>query len=222
MRVLLVEDDQKFSRNLKKALEIEGYVVDTAFDGARGLALGLRTLYDLIIMDVMLPKQDGMSVVSELRQREIQAPVIMLTARGELEDRVAGLDSGADDYLVKPFGFEELFARLRSLLRRKKTIENLTLTMDTLMINPGARAVLRAGTPIALTPKEYRLLLYLMRNRTRIVPRSELTSLLWKKRPAGNLLDVHIRYLRRKIDDAFPRKLIHTVKGVGYQLSEGR
>jgi DNA-binding response OmpR family regulator len=218
MHILLVEDDVKFAKNLRTALEIEGYKVDVASDGMRGLARGLRPTYDLIIMDRMLPKKDGVSVVAELRNQNIQIPIIILTARGELEDRVSGLDSGADDYLVKPFGFEELFARLRSLLRRKKTTEQPLLRAQDLEVDPASREVRRAGSLVQLSPKEYRLLLYLLRNRHKVITRGELTRLLWKVRPTGNQLDVHIRYLRRKIDDGQAKKIIYTVKGVGYKI----
>ena len=218
MNILLVEDEPKFAKNLKTALEIEGYQVHIAPDGESGLSHGQNRANDLIIMDLMLPKKDGVSVVRELRKHNVQVPIIMLTARGELADRVAGLDSGADDYLVKPFGFEELFARLRSLLRRKKTTEQPLLKIDNLELDLAKRKVRRAGSLIQLSPTEYKLFLYLMRNRTKVVTRDELIAHLWKARPTSNQLDVYIRYVRKKVDDGFAKKIIHTVKGVGYEI----
>lgn len=218
MSILLVEDDKKFAKNLKKALEIQGYNVDLAVDGVTGLSLGSLPKYELIVLDVMLPKLNGVSVCSGLRKNNVQIPIIMLTAKGELQDRVAGLDSGADDYLIKPFGFEELFARLRSLLRRRKTTDQPVITFGDLVVDPATRQVHRAGRSVSLTPKEYKLLVHLLRNRNNIVTRDELTSHVWSTPPLGNQLDVYIRYLRKKIDDGYAKKIIYTVKGVGYTI----
>ena len=218
MKILLVEDSIKFAKNLKRALEIEGYSVDIAHDGAVGFDMGISPLYDLIILDVMLPKKDGLLVCSELRRHGIQIPIIMLTAKDELRDKVLGLDSGADDYLVKPFGFEELFARLRSLLRSKKTSKPLVLKEGDLVLSSATHTVKRGGKTIQLTPKEYKIAFYLLRNSDRVVSRDELTAELWKTKPVGNELDVHISYLRKKINHGHTKKFITTIKGVGYRI----
>lgn len=218
MNILLIEDDKKLVKNLRKALEIEGYNVVVAYDGIAGFRKGLNTKHDLIILDLMLPKKDGVEICKELRKHNVQIPIIMLTAKDSPHDRVLGLDSGADDYLVKPFGLPELFARLRSLARRRKTTDRPILRISNLVLNPSTREVKRGRKSIHLTPKEYKLLEYLLRNANKALTRMELIARLWKLKPKGNELDVHIRYLRKKVDDGYSKKLIHTVKSVGYKI----
>ncbi len=221
MRILIIEDDVSFMKNLKRALELEGHEVDTAYDGVVGLKKAIRNMNDAIILDLMLPKKDGLQVCRELRDAKIATPIIMLTARGLLDDRVMGLDSGADDYLIKPFGFEELSARLRSLFRRRKTIlEPAILKIADIIFNPAIHEITRNGKTLPLAPKEYKLLYYFLRNQRRVIPREELIAYLWKSKPKGNDLDVHIRYLRKKIDNGRKEKLIRTVKSVGFQIRD--
>lgn len=222
MAILLVEDERSFAQALKKGLEIEHYSVDVAYDGDEGLRKGTQKDYDIIMLDLMLPKMDGIEVCKELRRRNVQTPIIMITARDRLEDRVEGLDSGADDYLVKPFDFDELLARTRSLLRRKKTTAPVVLKIADLELNPATHEVKRAGKIISITPKEYELLDYLMRYPNRAITRQQLLEHIWQSETdkSGNTVDVHIRYLRRKIDDGYDKKLIHTVRGAGYKIKD--
>jgi DNA-binding response OmpR family regulator len=222
MTILVVEDEKKLSDILKKALTSERYTVDTAFDGEEGLQKALKNTYSLIVLDIMLPKKDGMEVCKELRARQIHTPVIMLTARASLTDKVTGLDIGADDYLTKPFGLEELFARIRTVLRRRKTTDSLILKTADLIIDIKKHEVTRASQVIALTPKEYRLLHTLLRQNGEAITRNELINAAWGPdfKEANYDLNVHMRYLRRKIDEPFAKPLIHTVRGVGYSLHE--
>jgi len=219
MTILLIEDEYKFARVIKKGLEIERYTVDVAYDGEEGLRRGLKNEYDVILLDLMLPKKDGMDVCRELRNRKIQAPIIMLTARDKVEDRIQGLDVGADDYLVKPFDFSELLARIRALLRRRKTTEQTKLKVGDLVLDPASHQVKRSGKMIRLNPKEYSLLDYLMRYPDRILSKDQLIEHVWGPdvEHSGNQLAVYIRYLRRKVNSR-QKEAIQTVRGVGYKI----
>lgn len=222
MAILIIEDERKLVDILKRALKGERYSVDVAYDGEEGLEKAMKNNYALIILDIMLPKKDGFTVCKELRQRQIHTPIIMLTARGSVEDRVAGLDVGADDYLIKPFGLNELFARVRAVLRRPKTTEaNITKVAD-LVIDRKKHEVTRAGKVIALTPKEYKLLDTLVSNPGEAVNRRKLIDHAWGPtfKETNNELNVHIRYLRSKVDSGKNKPLIHTVRGVGFVLKE--
>jgi DNA-binding response OmpR family regulator len=198
----------------------DGYAVDSAFDGEEGEELALSTDYDVIILDIMLPKIDGLDVCRELRNQRVKTPILMLTARDAVGDRVIGLDSGADDYLVKPFALEELRARLRALLRRESVDRSNLLTAGDLRLDPATRFVERRGQTIGLTTKEYSLLEYFMRNPNRLITREMAESHIWSYdfQATSNVIDVYIRRLRRKIDDPFEDKLIETVRGGGYRL----
>lgn len=222
MAILVVEDERKLSDILKTALTSEKYAVDTAYDGDEGLDKAMKNSYDAIILDIMLPKRDGIEVCKELRKNQIHTPIIMLTARATLQDRVGGLDVGADDYLTKPFGIEELFARIRAVLRRRKTTDSLILKVGDLVLDPKKHEVSRGGSVVQLTPKEYRLIELLMRNHGRALTRQELINAAWGPhfKETNNDLNVHMRYLRRKIDPDNMKPLIHTVRGVGYILRE--
>ncbi|MFN8454794.1 MAG: response regulator transcription factor [Anaerolineae bacterium] len=223
MRVLLVEDDRKISTYVKRGLEEQGYAVDVAYTGRDALEWAAVVNFDLIVLDLMLPEMDGLTVCRALRSRGEKAAILMLTARDAIEDRVAGLDAGADDYLVKPFALTELLARLRALTRRRSAGEARTsllqladLTLDTL-----TRRVRRGGKFIDLTSKEYAVLECLLRDPERILTRTEIAEYVWNYDVynQSNVVDVYIRNLRRKIDDPFELKLIQTVRGAGYRLS---
>ena len=220
MRILLVEDNKHLSNSLKRTLEDDGYVVDTAYDGVDGEEMGLMSCFDAIILDVMLPGRNGLDVCRELRNKRITTPILMLTARDALEDRVRGLDSGADDYLVKPFEVDELRARIRSLLRRDSANKSGVLQVADLVLDPAAHTVSRAGTSIDLTAKEFSLLEYLMRHPNHLMTREMAEEHLWSydHMVASNVVDVYIRRLRRKIDDPYEVKLLETVRGAGYRL----
>jgi two-component system, OmpR family, copper resistance phosphate regulon response regulator CusR len=222
MSILIVEDEKKLVDILKRALKGERYSVDVAYDGEEGLEKAMKNNYALIILDIMLPKKDGFAVCKELRQHQIHTPIIMLTARGSVEDRVTGLDVGADDYLMKPFGLNELFARIRAVLRRPKVTEaNITKVAD-LIIDRKKHEVTRAGKVIPLTPKEYKLLDTLITNPGEAINRRKLIDHAWGPtfKETNNELNVHIRYLRSKIDGGKNKPLIHTVRGVGFVLKE--
>jgi DNA-binding response OmpR family regulator len=220
MRILLVEDNRQLNNSLRLSLVDDGYAVDVAFDGVEAEELAEITPYDIIILDIMLPKKNGLDVCRSLRNQRINTPILMLTARDALEDRVAGLDSGADDYLVKPFALEELRARLRALLRRESGNRSGLLEIDNLTLDPATHYVQRDGAPVELTSKEYALLEYMMRNPNRLITREMAESHVWSYDydGASNVVDVYIRRLRRKIDDPYPRKLIETVRGAGYRM----
>ncbi len=220
MRILLVEDNRRLSDSLKRSLVDDNYAVDTAYDGQEGEELAELTPYDVIILDVMLPRKDGIEVCRALRNRRIKTPILMLTARDALEDRVLGLDSGADDYLVKPFEMEELRARLRALLRREADDKGGQIAIADLVLDPATHFVQRGGQPIELTAREYALLEYLMRNANRLITRQMAESHLWSYEATvlSNVVDVYIRRLRSKIDDPFDIKLIETIRGSGYRL----
>jgi DNA-binding response OmpR family regulator len=214
MRILLVEDDKKVASFIRKGLEEEGYAVDVAADGEAGLFMGLDRLHDLIILDVMLPKKPGFQVLRELRQAKVATPVLMLTARDTVEDKVQGLDAGADDYLTKPFVFAELLARVRALLRRRAEARSPRLQVADLLLDPATRSVTRDG--------EFALLEYLMRNAGRVLTRTAITEHVWDYDfdSGTNVIDVYVNYLRKKIDAGHEPKLLHTVRGAGYVLRE--
>jgi DNA-binding response OmpR family regulator len=220
MRILLVEDNRRLSDSLRRTLEEDGYAVDTAFDGPDGEEMGLMTGYDVIILDLMLPGKDGLEVCRELRDRRIGTPILMLTARDALDDRVRGLDSGADDYLVKPFEVAELRARIRALLRRQSSSKSGLIQVADLALDPAAHTVRRGDRPIELTAKEFSLLEYLMRHPNHLVTRQMAEEHLWSYDHvvASNVVDVYIRRLRSKIDDAWEVKLLETLRGSGYRL----
>ncbi len=222
MRILLIEDNRRLSESLSKTLVEDGYVVDQAYDGAEGEDLALLTPYDVIILDVMLPIRDGIEVCRSLRDQKVNTPILMLTARDALEDRVLGLDSGADDYLVKPFEIQELRARLRALLRRDSGSKAGNLVIHDLRLDPATHYAWRAENALDLTAKEYALLEYMMRNPNRLITREMVVTHLWDydQQIASNVVDVYIRRLRRKVDDPYEVKLIETVRGAGYRLHD--
>jgi DNA-binding response OmpR family regulator len=220
VRILLVEDNRRLNDSLLQSLLEDGYAVDPAYDGLEGEEMAQVYPYDAIILDIMLPKKNGLEVCRELRNQRVNVPIIMLTARDTVEDRVSGLDSGADDYLVKPFAMEELRARLRALLRRKSDDKSGLLKVGDLILDPATHAVERAGQVVELTAKEFSLLEYFMRNANRVVTRSMVENHIWSYdfQASSNVVDVYVRRLRRKLDDPFDEKLIETVRGVGYRL----
>jgi two-component system copper resistance phosphate regulon response regulator CusR len=220
MRILVVEDEPKTSAYLAKGLGESGFVVDVAADGEAGLALAIPGDYALLIVDVMLPRRDGFSLVSNLRRAGVPTPVVFLTARDHVEDRVRGLDLGADDYLVKPFAFSELLARIRSVLRRGAPHPPDQLRVADLEIDFPRQRVARSGRRIELTAKEFALLSLLARRAGQPLSRTVIAEQVWDMNfdPGSNVVDVHVRRLRSKVDDPFERKLIHTVRGVGYLL----
>jgi two-component system, OmpR family, copper resistance phosphate regulon response regulator CusR len=221
-RILVVEDESKVARALREGLERQGYKVVVAPTGEEGFFLVNAEEFDLVILDLMLPGRDGLQVLSTLRKRGLETPVLILTARDAIEDRVQGLDSGADDYLVKPFAFPELLARVRALLRR--TEQGPQLRLADLEMNVVARNVKRRGQYLELTAREFELLEYLLRHKEQVVSREMLARNVWKEparaTPLDNVMDVHINRLRGKVDEPFDRKLIHTVRGVGFVLRE--
>jgi DNA-binding response OmpR family regulator len=220
VRILVIEDNKRLSNSLRMTLEDDGYAIDTAYDGLDGEEMALMGTYDIIILDIMLPQKDGLAVCKELRNKRINTPILMLTARDALDDRVQGLDSGADDYLVKPFEVDELRARIRALLRREAPSKSALLQVGDLTVDPATHAVERAGESIDLTAKEYSLLEYFMRHPNHLVSREMAESHLWSYDHvvASNVVDVYIRRLRRKIDDPYQVKLFETVRGAGYRL----
>jgi len=222
MRILLVEDNHRLSDSLRATLIEDGYAVDAAYDGLEGEEMALLTPYDVIVLDIMLPKRDGIEVCHSLRDQKNTTPILMLTARDALDDRVLGLDSGADDYLVKPFEIKELRARLRALLRRETGNKSGNLLIEDLRLDPATHYVWREEKPIDLTAKEYALLEYMMRNPNRLITREMVIGHLWDydQSIASNVVDVYIRRLRRKVDDPFKVKLIETIRGAGYRLHD--
>lgn len=220
MRILVVEDEAAIAAFIADGLAKAGYGVDLANDGPDALHWVAITTYDLIILDVMLPGMDGLTICEVMRQRGVVAPVLMLTARDAIDDRVAGLDSGADDYLVKPFAFAELLARIRALLRREPALLGTVLHVADLSLDTRNHEVSRNGEPITLTTKEYRLLELLMRHPNQTITRDAIAEHIWNYEfdNITNLIDVHIHALRRKLDDPYSTKLLHTVRGVGYRL----
>lgn len=221
MRVLVIEDEHKIARALKKALEQETYAVDVAYDGDEGYAMATTEPYDVAVIDRMLPGQhDGISIIKAMRDAKIHTPVLLLTALGSVSDRTTGLDSGADDYLVKPFALEELLARVRALLRRPAEQHATVLTAGDLSLNTVTFEVKRAGKPIQLTGKEFALLEFLMRNQNRPLPKSTIISHVWDYDAdvLPNTVEVYVKYIRNKIDQPFDKPLIHTIRGFGYKL----
>jgi DNA-binding response OmpR family regulator len=221
MRILVVEDEKKVASFIKKGLQQEGYAADTVYDGQEAIQNATTFDYDLVILDLMLPRRSGLDVLREIRSKKTTLPVLVLTAKGALEDKVAGLDAGADDYLIKPFAFAELSARIRALLRRGAQ-ENTRLRIADLEMDTAARQVRRAGQVIDLKMKEYALLEFLLRNANRAVTRTMIVEHVWDIHfdSVSNVVDVHINSLRNKIDKGFQPPLIHTVRGVGYMLSD--
>ncbi|MFN8594761.1 MAG: response regulator transcription factor [Anaerolineae bacterium] len=221
MRLLIVEDERQIASFLERGLKEEGYAVDVVYNGNDGLDWAAAVEYDLIVLDVMLPGRDGYSVCRELRQRGVKTPVLMLTARDTVDDRVTGLDSGADDYLVKPFAFKELLARLRAITRRQGESKSVELQLADLTLNTLTHSAQRGDRRIELTAKEYALLEFLLRNPNRVLSRTQIGEHVWNLDfvPESNVVDVYIRYLRKKIDEGFDLKLIKTMRGSGYLIS---
>jgi len=222
MRILVVEDEKKVANFIKHGLEEERYIVEIAGDGITGLDIAMNNHFDAMLLDVMLPGKDGFTLLREIRDAGISTPVIMLTARGNVEDRVSGLDLGADDYLPKPFSFEELAARLRSILRRSSPEKTTKLRCGDLILDTVSHLAYRQGREIELTTKEYALLEYLMRNKNRILSRSTITQHVWKHNfdPESNIIDVYIKRLRSKIEKDDIKPLIQSIRGVGYRMRE--
>jgi DNA-binding response OmpR family regulator len=225
MRILVVEDEQKVANALREGLEGERYDVVVERTGENAFFRLTTEAFDLILLDLGLPGRDGLEILATLRAKGVKTPVLILTARDTLQDRVAGLDSGADDYLVKPFAFAELLARIRALLRRGRAAESPRLAVGDLTMDLITRKVIRGGTPVELTVREFELLEYLMRYEGQVVSRETLARDVWKETarttPLDNVIDVHIARLRRKVDVERPVRLIHTVRGVGFMLREG-
>ena len=221
MRVLLVEDDSRIASLLAKGLREQAYAVDIARDGEHALYQTAINEYDLVVLDVMLPLKDGRTVCRELRAGGFLAPILMLTARDAVEDRVAGLDSGADDYLTKPFDFAELLARLRALMRRSNGLRPQIARVADLTLNTASHAVTRAGKPVSLTAKEYALLEFLVLNEGRVMGREQIGQHVWDENfdAFSNIIDVYVKRLRGKLDSGYPHRLIHTRRGEGYILS---
>jgi DNA-binding response OmpR family regulator len=226
LRILVVEDERKVAKALKEGLEAESYSVDIAHTGEEGFFLMNSQMFDLLVLDVMLPGRSGLEILSALRLRGPRIPVLLLTAKDAVEDRVKGLDAGADDYLVKPFAFPELLARVRALLRRGKSEPVTSLQVQDLHMDLVSRAVRRGAQTIDLTAREFEVLEYLLRHQGQVVSREMLARDVWKETtrhtPLDNVIDVHMARLRRKIDERFPVKLVHTVRGVGFVLKSER
>jgi DNA-binding response OmpR family regulator len=221
LRILLVEDEARMAAIIAKGLREQSYAVDIARNGEQALYDAAINSYDLVILDVLLPGQDGYSVCRSLRASGLSVPILMLTALGTVDARVAGLDSGADDYLAKPFDFKELLARLRALLRRPPQVRPETIRIDNLTIDTGSHTAARAGRPVTLTAKEYALLEFLAQNENRIVGREQIAEHVWDETfdPLSNVIDVYVKRLRAKLDSGHGRRLIHTRRGEGYILS---
>ncbi|MDG5789843.1 response regulator transcription factor [Evansella sp. AB-P1] len=225
-RILIIEDEEKISRVIQLELEYEGYSVVRVHDGASGLSYGLEKEWDLILLDIMIPKLNGMEVLRRIRSKDSLTPIILLSARDSIVDKVSGLDQGANDYITKPFQIEELLARIRTCLRtnqvRNSNVTSTILQVGDLVVNEDLRKVNRDSKEIELTKREYDLLLYLLKNKNQVLEREQLLEAVWGFHFEGetNVVDVYIRYLRKKIDDSFSSPLIHTVRGVGYCLKE--
>ena len=220
MRILIVEDEKKIADFIKRGLKEEGYAVDVAYDGEEGQFLAKTNEYDLVLLDLMLPKLDGLTLCRALRKSGILVPIIMVTAKDTIEDKVIGLDSGADDYITKPFAFEELLARIRAVFRKKSAAKSSTLQIADLSLDPVTHKVSRGGKNIILTTKEHALLEYLMRNAGKVITRTMISEHVWDADfdTFTNVIDVYINYLRKKIDTGYKNKLIQTVRGRGYIL----
>ncbi len=221
MKILIVEDEKKLAEFVRKGLQEEGYVVDTVDNGEDGLRLAGDDVYDLVILDIYLPKLDGLEVLRRLREDKVTTPVLLLTVRATIEDKVLGLNLGADDYLTKPFAFQELLARVRALLRRRTENHATRIEVRDLVLDPVRRTVTRAGRKIDLTMKEFSLLEYLMRNAGRVLTRTMIIDHVWNYDfdSETNVVDVYVNYLRRKVDSGHDTKLIHTIRGVGYMMN---
>jgi heavy metal response regulator len=222
MKILVIEDEKKVANFIKRGLEEEKYEVDTANDGETGLHMAADGSYGLVVLDVMLPKRDGMSVVKELRSKKVMVPVLMLTAKDSLDDIVTGLNSGSDDYLTKPFAFAELLARVRALLRRTELERGAEIRFADLRLDPVTHKVWRKDKEIELTAKEYALLEFFMRNPNQVLTRTTIAENVWDYvfDSFTNIIDVYVNYLRKKVDRDADKKLIHTVRGLGYILKE--
>ncbi len=222
MRVLIVEDEKKVAGFIKKGLEEETFAVDVAHDGEEGFHMGEQNQYDLIILDLMLPVMDGIEVLSELRKQKVTTPILLLTAKDAVEDKVLGLNKGADDYLTKPFAFSELLARVRVLLRRGKTETKTVLKVEDLSLDLVSHKVKRENEEIELTGKEYSLLEYFMRNTGKVLTRTMIAEHVWDYNfdTFTNVIDVYVNHLRKKIDKNYSKKLLHTLRGVGYIMKE--
>jgi DNA-binding response OmpR family regulator len=223
MKLLIIEDEKKVAKFIEQGLREEHYVIECAYDGEQGLEMALGGEYDGIVLDLMLPKRDGISLLREFRARGMTTPVLILTAKGTIQDKITGLDSGADDYLAKPFHFEELTARIRSMLRRSSVEKSTQLKVGDLALDPITRKAKRGASEIELTAREYALLEYLMRNADRVLSRSVITQHVWNYNFAvdSNLVDVYINRLRNKIEADGGSRLIHSIRGVGYVMREG-
>ncbi|MDH4101272.1 MAG: response regulator transcription factor [Nitrospirota bacterium] len=222
MRVLLVEDEKNLAKTIKQGLEEEGFSVDMSHDGEEGCFMAENYPYDAIVLDVMLPTIDGFTILAHLRKHKCEKPILMLTAKNTVQDKIKGLNTGADDYLPKPFDFDELVARIKALIRRKTGSASPVLKVADLEIDLDAREVSRAGQPVSLSAKEYNILEYLASRQGKVVSRTELSEHVYDMNfdLDSNVIDVYITYLRRKIDRDFDKKLIHTVRGAGYMLKE--
>lgn len=224
MRVLIIEDERHLANILKKGLEENGFTVEVSVDGEDGLYMAETYPYDAVLLDIMLPKIDGLTILNTLRAKRIDVPVLMITARGEIEDKIKGLSIGADDYIAKPFEFSELLARLKAVIRRSKGKASPIITIGDLVIDTNSRTVKRAGREIRLSAKEYNLLEYLALNEGRVVSRTELIEHIYDTEfdHDSNIIDVYINYLRNKIDKDSDKQLIHTVRGAGYTIRSGK
>jgi DNA-binding response OmpR family regulator len=222
LRLLVVEDEPSLLSIITKRLKEEGYGVDSAKDGREGENYITSAEYDCIILDIMIPFQDGLTLLRKIRAKNISAPVLLLTAKDSINDRVTGLDSGADDYLVKPFSFDELLARVRAMLRRHKDKKNTVLSVGDLEMDTITREVQRGGKAIELTSKEYSILEYFLRNKNRVLTKSQIAEHVWNYdfEYNSNIVEVYVRYLRRKMDEEFKNKLIHTIRGGGYVIKD--
>ena len=222
MRVLIIEDEHKIANALKRVFQQEHYAVDVCYDGEEGLAMGTNQPYDIMIIDLGLPKKDGLEVIKELRQQSVHTPVIVLTAKGSTSEKVVGLDAGADDYILKPFAMDEVLARVRALLRRPADQQTTVLEAEDLTLNTTTYEVKRGGKVIPLTSKEFSLLEYLLRNKGRPLSKDEIIGHVWDYDAdvLPNTVEVYIRYLRQKIDDPFDKPIVHTARGFGYSVKE--
>lgn len=220
MRILIIEDEKNLAEILKKGLEENGFTIDLSFDGEEGLFMAETYPYDAVLLDILLPKVNGLTILNKLRAKEIDVPVLMITAKGEVEDRIKGLNIGADDYIAKPFDFSELLARLKSVIRRSKGKPSPVIAIDDLTIDTNSRIVTRAGKEVKLSATEYNLLEYLALNSGRVVSRTELIEHIYDTEfdLDSNIIDVYVNYLRNKIDKGFSKQLIKTIRGAGYIL----
>jgi DNA-binding response OmpR family regulator len=223
MKILIIEDEKRLAATMKRGLEENSFVADLSYDGEEGLYMAETYPYDGVLLDITLPGMDGLAVLGELRSKKIDVPVLLITARGTVEDRIKGLDIGADDYIAKPFDFSELLARLKSVIRRSKGNPSPLIEIDNLVIDINSRMVRREGREIRLSATEYGLLEYLALNKGRVVSRTELVEHIYDTESDrdSNVIDVYINHLRNKLDKGFDRQIIHTVRGAGYVLKDG-